>query len=745
VRKTIGRYRIEEKLGEGGMGEVYAAVDAELGRRVALKMIHEAQGDATARERMWREARAAAGINHPNVCQVHEVGEEDGELYLAMELLEGEALSDRLERGALALGETLAIVLEILAALDALHGRGFVHRDLKPSNVFLTPHGVKLLDFGLALPLESAVTDTSSRLTMTGMMVGTPAFMAPEQWRGEAVGPAADLFGVGALLFEMLAGEPAFKGTNPLDVYHSIVHEQTPALVGGASIAAVDRVLQRALAKTPEERYPSAAEMSAELEAAGHHADDAVAPRARTITRLLILPFQLLRPDEDMAFVCVGLPDAIATSLSALESLVVRSSHTAVGAADANPDIVALARDANVDKILLGTVLRAGDRLRVSVQLLEASSGEMTWSDTVDADVGDIFQLQDDLARHIVDSLSISLTTGDERGLQSTRPASPEAYEYYLRANQLSYNSGMLGTARDLYLACIERDPAFAPAWARLGRTYRVMAKYAHGDVTEDYRLAEEAFRKALELSPDLSIAHNLFTHYEIEQLAGAPAAMLRLLEQASRHPSDPELFSGLVVACRFCGLFEASIAADRRARRLDPSVRTSVAYTYWMQGDYEQAMGHDDEDMRYVVLYSLPHLGRADEALAIARELAGTRRNSIERNFVTCTRTALEGDREGCLATVKEVLDSRFDDPEGLFHLLRELAYAGEVELPLKMLQDIVRRGLHCPDTLERDPWLETLRAQPAFEAIVQEARAGHESARSAFLAAGGDRLLVL
>ena len=181
------------------------------------------------------------------------------------------------------------------------------------------------------------------------------------------------------------------------------------------------------------------------------------------------------------------------------------------------------------------------------------------------------------------------------------------------------------------------------------------------------------------------------------------------------------------------------------KARRLDPSVRTSVAYTYWMQGDYEQAMAHDDEDMRYVVLYSLPLLGRADEAIAIARELEGTRRNSIERNFTTCTRTALEGDREGCLATVREVLDSRFDDPEGLFHLLRELAHAGEVDLPLSMLQDIVRRGLHCPDTLEHDPYFERLRAQPAFDAVVQEARAGHESARSAFLEAGGDRLLVL
>ena len=727
------------------MGVVYAAEDTQLGRRVALKLIHEAQGDATARARMRREARAAAGVNHPGVCQVYEVGEEDGELYLAMELLEGEALGDRIDRGVVPLDEALSILLEILSALEALHTRGFVHRDLKPSNVFLTKHGVKLLDFGLALSLDHATTGGEARLTMTGAMVGTPAFMAPEQWRGEEIGPATDIFAAGALMFEMLTGAPAFKGASPMEVYHAIVHDQPPALVGGPTIAAVDRTLQRALAKRPEDRYASAAEMAADLGAARKHADTSELPRARTITRLIVLPFRSLRPDEETDFLCYGLPDAISTSLSALEALLVRSSHTVATAGEGPPDIAAIARAAQVDRVLAGTILRVGDRLRVTLQLLDAPEGSVAWSETVDADVDDLFQLQDDLAHRIVASLSMPLTAGDERGLARARPATPRAYECYLRANQLSYNSGMLGAARDLYRTCLELDPTFAPAWARLGRVHRVMAKYAHGDVAADYRQAEEAFQKALELDPDLSIAHNLFTHYQIEQLADAPSAMVRLLEQASRRPSDPELFSGLVVACRFCGLLDASVAADRRARRLDPGVRTSVAYTYWMRGDYEEAIRHDDEDMRYVILYSLPLLGRTDEALALSREAEHGRGSSIESRFVRSARAALQGDREACRTAVQEVLDTRFDDPEGLFHLARGLAHVGERGLALEMLTSVVRRGLHCPDTYLRDPWLAPLREDPAFTALVDEARAGHAAAQARFLDVGGDRLLVM
>ena len=247
------------------MGVVYAARDERLERVVAVKTMTSPANDETARKRFWREARAAASINHPNVCQIHEIGEDAGTLFIAMELLEGESLADRLRRGPLSVPDAMPIALGMLAALSALHGRSLVHRDLKPSNVFLTPHGVKLLDFGLVRhEFEPSLAPTIG-LTQAGVALGTPRYMAPEQATGDPVDARCDLFAAGAILFEMLAGRPAFNGRNAVEVLHATLNEQPPALTGSPAVAAVDRVIRRALAKRPGERPRSAESMAAQL------------------------------------------------------------------------------------------------------------------------------------------------------------------------------------------------------------------------------------------------------------------------------------------------------------------------------------------------------------------------------------------------------------------------------------------------------------------------------------------------
>src|SRR5438093_5567101 len=308
----IGHYAITGKLGQGGMGIVYSARDERLGRAVAVKMM-SLGGDETARRRFWREAKAAASVNHPNVCQLYEIGEDRGELFIAMELLEGESLAERLRRGPLNVSETLPIGLGILAALSALHGRGIVHRDLKPSNVFLTPHGVKLLDFGLARTSDAEVTrslGSVTELTSPGMVMGTPRYMAPEQVTGEPVDVRSDLFAAGAILFEMLAGRPAFAGRNVVEILHATLHEQPPALMGSPAVAALDRVIRRALAKRPSERPSSAEAMAAELRAVRGDFGDETPALARALTRLVVLPFRVLRPDPATDFLAFTLADA---------------------------------------------------------------------------------------------------------------------------------------------------------------------------------------------------------------------------------------------------------------------------------------------------------------------------------------------------------------------------------------------------------------------------------------------------
>jgi TolB-like protein len=743
MRELIGRFRIVKHLGEGAMGVVYAAHDPSLDRPVAIKMIHAANDDPRARDRLWREARSAASINHPNVCQIYEVGEDKGELFLAMELLEGESLAARIARGPLPIADGLQIATGILAALEALHRRDLVHRDLKPSNVFLTPHGVKLLDFGLARPLAMNMAGPADgTLTVQGTIVGTPAYMAPEQWTGEAVGPPADIFAFGSILFEMLTGRRAFTGDSLLELHHAVVHGQPPALSGGRSAMAADRVIQRALAKQPSDRYPDAGTMAVDVRAALAVVDPHDAPRALATKRLIVLPFRCLRPDPDTDFLAFGLADAITGSLTGLESLVVRSSIAASRFAD-NPDLKAIATEAQVDAVVHGTLYRAGDRLRVAAQLVAVPSGTILWSKSAQVEIGDLFQIQDDLAREIIESLSIPLSSRDDGRLKHDTPGSSEAYELYLRANQLASNSGMLPVARDLYRRCLDVDPNYAPAWARLGRVYRVMAKYAQGDVSENAELAASAFRKALDLHPDLSLAHNLYTYFEIDDLGRPLEAMVRLLDRAQQHATDPELFAGLVVACRFGGLLDASIAADRRAKRLDPGIRTSAAFTYLAAGDYERALLHDDEAMRFVTHYALPMLGREQEVIDSCREIEARQLKSLEHHITVLIRTALEGDREGCLAASKIVLNSSFRDPEGIYYLARSLVHVGATELALAALDRVVMGGFACYTTFVRDPWLDPLRTTDEFRRILQEAGRRHRAAASAFTEAGGERLL--
>ncbi|HEU5309867.1 MAG TPA: serine/threonine-protein kinase, partial [Candidatus Eisenbacteria bacterium] len=327
----IGHYTITGEIGRGGMGIVYSARDSRLERVVAIKTMATPEGNEEARQRFWREARAAASVNHPNIGQIYDIGEHQGGLYIAMELLEGESLGDRLRDGPVSVSEALPIVLGILAALSALHARGIIHRDLKPSNIFLTPHGVKLLDFGLARPIPTGLetSQIAAGLTQPGMLVGTPRYIAPEQVTGGPVDGRADLFAMGAILFEMLAGRPAFTGNNIVEVLHATIHEQPPALSGSPAVAAVDRVIRRALAKRPEDRPATADAMAEELRAARGVIGEDRPALAQTLMRLVVLPFRVLRADPETDFLAFSLADEIATSLSGLGSLAVRSTSAA--------------------------------------------------------------------------------------------------------------------------------------------------------------------------------------------------------------------------------------------------------------------------------------------------------------------------------------------------------------------------------------------------------------------------------
>ena len=563
----IGRYRIDHKLGEGGMGVVYAAHDERLARSVAIKTIrHAAANDERCRQRLWREARAAARVTHPNICQLHEIDEDQGQLYIVMELLDGEPLSARLLDGPLPLAEAVQTSLGMLSALDALHRGGVVHRDLKPSNLYLTASGVKLLDFGVSR-LQFDATESATCATLPGWILGTPAYLAPERLDDRPIDARSDLFAAGAVMFEMVTSEPAFaKGTIERTL-HAVLHEHPPALGGSPAAIGVDRVIQRALQKDPEDRFQSAAAMADALRAAVRHVDSAEPIRLQSMTRLLVLPLRILRPDAETDFLAFSLADAVINSLAGFDSLVVRSSATASRLTLEPLDLENMATKADVNAVLSGTLLRLDDVVRVTTQLAKAPEGEVLWSHTLQLPLTSLFQLQNELATRLVSALALPLSARERRRLTGDVPATPRAYEFYLRANQLSHQAHDWSIARDLYLQCVDEDPQYAPAWARLGRVHRVMAEYAETGREPDLSCAERAFQRALDINPDLSIAHNLYTYQEAE-LGRAQDAMVRLLARAQTRPSDPELFAGLVQACRYCGLPDAAVAAHHQARR---------------------------------------------------------------------------------------------------------------------------------------------------------------------------------
>jgi eukaryotic-like serine/threonine-protein kinase len=737
MRATIGRYRVTGLLGEGGMGVVYAAHDDRLDRPIAIKTLRAGTTDRSSRERLQREARAAARVNHPAICQLYELGEVDGEIFLAMELLQGESLAQRLSGGPVAPAEALPIALAVLAGLDALHRDGVIHRDLKPSNIFLTPHGAKLLDFGVAV--SAAPERTATKLTMPGTLVGTPLYCAPEQLRGEPIDTRTDLFAAGVVFYEMLAGRPPFDGRTALQVFHAIVNEQPPPLAGGAAVSAFDRVVRRALEKIPAHRPPSAATMASELRDAMSLARTDAGTPARAVTRLIVLPFRMLRPDAETDFLAFSVPDAVTSALSGIESLVVRSSAAALRYASESPDLRAIAADAQVDAVLTGTIMRAGPQVRVATQLVAVPAATVLWSHTMQVPVGDLFQLQDDLTHRLVESLSLPLTVQERQQLQQDVPAGPRAYELYLRANELGRETSEWQAALDLYRECVKEDPAYAPAWAGLGRMHRMLGKYLDGSPDPHFREAEKAVRRALELNPDLSPAENLYAHIEVD-LGRAEEALVRLVRRARDRRSDPQLFAGLTHASRYCGLLQASLAAAEQALRLDPKVATSVAHTHFMRGDYPSVIEFAAESIPYTRNLALLMLGRPDEALA-SLESIDRKIPSRMVHYTSALLHLIRGERDLSLAAIVRQAD--IPDPEGRYYVARHMIHLGDTDRGLDMLSHVVDDGFFCLPALARDPWLDAVRPLPAFTDIVRRAEARHRRAIISFLSAEGDRVL--
>ncbi|HEX7295216.1 MAG TPA: winged helix-turn-helix domain-containing protein [Pyrinomonadaceae bacterium] len=471
-----------------------------------------------------------------------------------------------------------------------------------------------------------------------------------------------------------------------------------------------------------------------------------VSRETQPVTRLMVLPFRMLRPDREVDFLAFSVPDSVAGALSVLDSVIVRAPASSARYVDDVLELKRIAEEAQVEVLLTGTILSSSGGIRISCQLLEVPSGTVLWWHEPHVSMSDLFELQDRVVRGIVESLSLSLSAREHGRLMRDVPSAAKAFEFFLRGNELS-RRGLAGfadltVARDLYLECVNIDPNYAPAWAQLGRCYRLIGKGL--DNSRDNRqLAESAFRRALDLNNELPLAHSQYAFLEAE-LGRAPIAMARLLKCAESYRTSPDLFVALVLCCRFCGLLAASVAAHERARELDPQIATSVSHTHYQLGNLDRALSDVAAGSWAIQGMTLGTIGRTADAVATFRTLEQSDMPAPMRAFTTAWRAMFEGNKTECLNAAEQCIE-QYLDPEGVFYMGMIMAHLGETERALEVLHESMNRGFSSFLVLRSNPWLADLRATTGFAELRAQAETHFIQAETAYAAAHGSRILEL
>jgi serine/threonine-protein kinase len=586
VPHHIGPYEVTREIGRGGMGVVYLAHDTKLDRDVAIKTLQEKTANDPGRlARFEREIKLIASLNHPNILTVHDVGREQDTLFVVTELLQGEDLRKRLTGGPLPWRDAVRIGIDLVDGLAIAHDRAIVHRDLKPANVFQTCEGlVKILDFGLARrdaesSTSTAEAQTGSYVTQFGQVVGTPGYMSPEQLRAETVDQRTDLFAVGCIMYEMLTGAPVFGRPTMAETTAAVLTESPKSLVAaGVPIPSeLDRIVMRCLAKDADERFQSAAELRAALcgVAASGPSTTAAPPETREHS-IAILPFVNQSSDPENEYFSDGIAEEIINMLAGIDGLRVAARTSAFSFKGRQVDIADVGRKLNVSTVLEGSVRKAGDRIRLTVQLVDAATGYPLWSERFDRDLDDIFVVQDEIAAAILDKLT--LTFGVESG--ERKIASPTdnvaAYDHYLKARQhmgRGYGMALLKALDDLD-AAVRLDPDFAAAHAGIAEVYSTLGFMAALPPRESMPKAKAAAERALELNDQLAEAHCALgcIHMQYDWDWAAAERQFKLAIELNPNFIQTYYHYGHPFLCyAAANRIDEGIALLRRAMELDP------------------------------------------------------------------------------------------------------------------------------------------------------------------------------
>jgi serine/threonine protein kinase len=735
VGRTISRYEVVQRVGSGGMGVVYMARDPRLGRRVALKCLpKELSSDETAKQQFIREARAASAIEHPNICPIYDIDEtEDGRLFIAMAFIEGETLRDRLDRGPLALEEAVGIGVQAAKALGRAHESGIVHRDVKPANIMVDPYGtVRLLDFGIAKLASEADA------VAPGVVAGTAAYMSPEQIHAEGVDHRTDVWSLGVVMYEMIAGVRPFEGAYEQAVLYSILNSEPEALIRYCEDRDVAAAVHRALEKRVSDRHADMSGFRAALLAAK---DDR--PPAHRDKSILVLPFDDVSPEQDNQYFSDGLSEELISGLSQIGSLRVICRTSAWQAKASRKDVATLRRELDVEFVLDGSVRKVGSRVRVTPQLIDASTQATVWSNRYDGNLEDIFDIQDRVAQSTIASLKLQLSD-DESARLSRRPiGDPQAFECYLRARQavLEYTPESLAKAlRHLHEGL---DIVGENALLHAGIGY-VHFTYANIGLDRDVHLArarahaEDAFR----LEADSPQAYRLLGLLAV--LEGDQREAIRQLRRAyDEDPHDLETLQWLHMMYPYVGLTSDAWPIVKRELSLDPLnpvSRAAPGWLHFMEGRFDLALTPyrhmyetDPENPVFLYYYAqiLAYTDDVETALSIIDRLVAIMPEHPYAMLSRCFGYALRKESEKMEASVTpDVVEMARNDLSHAWYMAVCYSIAGKTQTALDWLETAVDLGfVNYPFLADKDRHLEPLRKEERFQELMQRVRSMWES----------------
>jgi serine/threonine-protein kinase len=777
INETISHFRITEKLGAGGMGVVYKAVDTRLDRPVALKFLPDnLVKDSQALERFRREARAASALNHPNICTIYDIGEQDGRDFIAMEFIDGRTLRSHIYDRALPVEEILKLGIQIAEALDAAHSEGIIHRDIKPANIFVTRRGqAKILDFGLAKLIPKgvgiAVTDSGSEVSdstsIVGIISGTPSYMSPEQIRGDNLDARTDIFSFGLLLYEMATGHQAFGGgTGGVIIEAILTRSPVPARNINPEIPPrLEEIITKALQKDRERRYQHMSEILADLQQldrgtisgwrpvadapmssasnlqatgtqrsrnpssqSGAHRTERI---SKIIDSLAVLPFENISRDPENEYLSDGIAGSLINTLATVPKLRVMAQSTVFRFKGPRLDPQAVGRELNVRAILTGRIMQSGGSLRIGTELVDVATGSQLWGAQYDRKPGDIFVVQDDISNEISEALRLKLTRAEKKRLTKRQTDDAEAYSLYLKGRHHwnRWTEDGFYKAIEYFQEAVEKDPKYALAHTGLADSYVLLGWNSYLPAKEAFPKAKIAAQEALRHDPHLGEAHTPLAAVLWLNDWQWPEAQGEFERGLALNPAHPTANHWYAEYSMTMGRQLEAIARMQESQKLDPLsliISTAIGWAFYMARKYDKALEQLQRTVELDPNYPVTHwilglvfrkMGNFEQAIVEGEAAVTLSGGSPIINAALAQTFASAGKRERALRILDSLSNLAKQKYIAPYFFAGIHADLGEEDRAMEFLEQSYAEHSHWLIYLHLDPSMDSLRLNPRFQ----------------------------